>query len=124
MGDPEYQTLAGSWSSGDIRLRRELGLLPDDITYQAGLLNRIHDNRNHRSIPQLEKKNALLPGGSGPPTRGPRNGRSLPGVDRAVGEGDQMIPLADKDQIGYRLVRNRGKGQTLPLLRQFVCSSY
>ena len=41
----DLPTLAGFWSSGDIRLRRNLGLLPDDQAFQAGLLHRIHDKR-------------------------------------------------------------------------------
>jgi 4-alpha-glucanotransferase len=41
----DLPTLAGYWSSGDIRLRRDLGLLPDEGTFQASLLNRIHDKR-------------------------------------------------------------------------------
>lgn len=41
----DLPTLAGFWSSGDIRLRRDLGLLPDDAFFQASLLHRIHDKR-------------------------------------------------------------------------------
>ena len=41
----DLPTLAGFWSSGDIRLRRDLGLLPDDQAFQAALLHRIHDKR-------------------------------------------------------------------------------
>lgn len=41
----DLPTLAGFWSSGDIRLRRDLGLLPDDVFFQASLLHRIHDKR-------------------------------------------------------------------------------
>lgn len=41
----DLPTLAGYWSSGDIRLRRDLGFLPDDVAFQAGLLQRIHDKR-------------------------------------------------------------------------------
>ena len=41
----DLPTLAGFWASGDIRLRRDLGLLPDDAAFQASLLQRIHDKR-------------------------------------------------------------------------------
>jgi 4-alpha-glucanotransferase len=41
----DLPTLAGFWSSGDIRLRRDLGFLSDDVAFQAGLLQRIHDKR-------------------------------------------------------------------------------
>ncbi len=41
----DLPTLAGFWSSGDIRLRRDLGFLPDDVAFQGSLLQRIHDKR-------------------------------------------------------------------------------
>jgi 4-alpha-glucanotransferase len=41
----DLPTLAGFWASGDIRLRRDLGLFPDDQAFQAALLHRIHDKR-------------------------------------------------------------------------------
>ena len=41
----DLPTLSGFWSSGDIRLRWDLGLLPDDQAFQAALLHRIHDKR-------------------------------------------------------------------------------
>ena len=53
----DLPTLAGFWSSGDIRLRRDLGLLPDDQAFQTALLHRIHDKR--RMIDTLHRTGFL-----------------------------------------------------------------
>jgi 4-alpha-glucanotransferase len=48
----DLPTLAGFWSARDVRLRRELGLLHDDPTFQTSLLQRIHDKRRMIDILQ------------------------------------------------------------------------